>query len=259
MMTNVNSMTGTTSPKVLVFAGQGLNCEAETLLAFQQVGFSGDIVHVDDILASDFDLMAYDVVAVPGGFSYGDHIGAGKALANRLQSGLTDRFARFMEASDKLAIGICNGCQALVKSDLWQHPDQRQSVTLTANDHGTYVCRWVDVQCDDPQGPWFSQVPDKFALPIAHGEGRFMSGDRLTPALSYIGDNPNGSRENCAALTGYGGRALVMMPHPERAIRFTQQPDWTVVREECRRRGDDVPAHGPGQGIFASAAHWFAQ
>ena len=137
-----------------------------------------------------------------------------------------------MEASDKLAIGICNGCQALVKSDLWQHPDQRQSVTLTANDHGTYVCRWVEVERGEGGDAWFSQTPQHFALPIAHGEGRFMANDALTPALTYIGDNPNGSQQNCAALTGYDGRALVMMmPHPERAVRFTQQPDWTSVRE----------------------------
>ena len=255
----MSNATTKTEPKVLVFAGQGLNCEAETLAAFTQVGFAGDIVHVDDVLANDFDLMAYQVIAVPGGFSYGDHIGAGKALANRLKTGLTERFTRFMEASDKLAIGICNGCQALVKSDLWQHPDQRQSVTLTANDHGTYVCRWVEVEPGEGGDAWFSQTPQHFALPIAHGEGRFMANDALTPALTYIGDNPNGSQQNCAALTGYDGRALVMMPHPERAIRFTQQPDWTSVREGCRRNGQETPVHGPGRAIFASAAHWFAR
>ena len=74
----MSNATTKTEPKVLVFAGQGLNCEAETLAAFAQVGFAGDIVHVDDVLANDFDLMAYQVIAVPGGFSYGDHIGAGR-------------------------------------------------------------------------------------------------------------------------------------------------------------------------------------
>ncbi len=249
-----------TQPRVLVLAGQGLNCEAETLLAFERVGFRGDVVHVDDVLAPDFDLMAYQVLAVPGGFSYGDHIGAGKALANRLQTGLSERFARFMDAPDKLAIGICNGCQALVKSGLWQRPDSmvKATVSLSANNSGTYICRWVDVHCRSGDGPWFIKAPERFSLPIAHGEGRFVSTDPLNPALVYDGDNPNGSQDNTAALTGYDGRVLVMMPHPERAIRFTQLPDWTNRRENARRLQQGEPDVGPGLAIFASAAHWFA-
>ena len=245
-------------PKVLVLAGRGLNCEIETLHAFSLVGIEGQIRHVDDVLAPGFDLNAFNVLAVPGGFSFGDHTGAGKALANLLRDRLAERFLAFMDQPDRLAIGICNGCQALVKSGLWDRQAETDSgqVSVASNAGGDYICKWVQVSNQAPDSPWLNQVPGQLALPIAHGEGRFVATAELSPALAYEGENPNGSQQETAAVTGFDGRLIAMMPHPERALRFTQQPDWTAKRERLRRAGEALPADGPGLSIFRSAARW---
>lgn len=255
---------------VLVLGGHGLNCEDETLRAFESAGASGRIAHVDDLAANTALLNDAQILAVPGGFSFGDHTGAGKALANLLTGSLADAIRSFLE-KDRLAIGICNGCQALVKSGLFDR-EGAPAVSIAANAGGTYQCRWVHLETVESSSPWLSGI-DRMFVPIAHGEGRFVANKTLPVALKYticsapersddaidgLPVNPNGSQMDCAAITGYDGRVLAMMPHPERALRFDQRPDWTRVREQLRRAGQPVPQKADGAALFENAVKWFS-
>lgn len=240
-------------PSALIVAGHGLNCESETLRAFELAGAKGRMVHLDDLADAPEQLRCHQILALPGGFSYGDHLGAGQALASRLRQDLGEAIADFM-AGDRLAIGLCNGCQALVKSGLWNGGGS-EGISLAPNAGGSYLCKWVRLEAVSAS-PWLDGIKS-LELPIAHREGRFV-GTGLPIALRYLGGNPNGSVDGAAGVTGYGGRLLAMMPHPERAVRFTQRPNWTAERERLRRKGGVVPEHADGLRIFANAVRAFA-
>lgn len=261
--------------KVLVFTGYGLNSEEETAYAFNLAGARTDIVHINDLIDGIFKLDQYQILAIPGGFAYGDDTGSGNAYASKLKNHLWDKLLNFIE-KDKLVIGICNGFQILVNLELLPALNNKfgkREVALLHNTNARYVVRWVDVKiCNN--SPWLKGIKE-ISLPIAHGEGKFYASkevlDKLCKnqqiVLKYIkGDicswqdlpaNPNGSLEDVAGITDKTGKILGLMPHPERAVFFTQLPHWTYLKEKYQREGKLIPKYGPGLKIFQNAINYF--
>lgn len=261
--------------KVLVLSGYGLNCEEETKLAFEMAGAGAEIVHINDLIDNPKLLDGCKILAVPGGFSFGDHTGSGNAFAHKLKSHLWEEALSFAQ-KDRLIIGVCNGFQILVNLGLipatLKKYGERQ-VALLHNDSARYTVRWVDLAVGN-SSPWLSGIK-KIFLPVAHGEGKLyaptetlkkIKKDRLVALTYYSGEickhfdlpkNPNGSALNIAALTDGSGRILGVMPHPERALFFTQLPHWTFLKEKYLREKKKIPQFGPGLKIFQNAVNYF--
>lgn len=260
---------------MLVLAGLGINCDDETAFAFERAGARAEVVHVNDLVDERKRLKDYQIVAFPGGFSYGDDTGAGNALANRIRNHLWDEVREFVEG-DRLMIGICNGFQVMVNLGLLPGIDGRygdRRVALINNDEPRYLGRWVDLAFMG-KGPWVDGL-DRMSLPIAHGEGKFycdgktlhdINDGKLVAARYVRGDvcnaqelpsNPNGSLENIAGITDPSGKLMGLMPHPERAIDFTHLPNWTLLREEYKRAGRELPDEGDGMKIFRNGVGYF--
>lgn len=243
-------------PKVIVFSGYGLNCEEETKFAFEEAGGSADIVHINDVIENPKMLDKYQILAMPGGFSYGDDTGSGKAYGNRLRHHLAPALEKFI-ARDTLMIGICNGFQILTASGILPGG-------LTYNESARYIDRWVDVKVDS-NSPWTLGL-DTLSLPIAHGEGKYVLPKEGRPdiAMQYVKGpmceyqslpaNPNGAEEDIAAVFGAGGRILGMMPHPERGLLFHHRPDWMVQKAHTGK----VPKYGDGFKLFKNAIEYFS-
>src|SRR3989344_7761285 len=253
-------------PHVIIFSGYGLNTEDETKTAFEMAGATAGIVHINDLIDHSSVLQKAEIVVFPGGFSYGDDTGAGKAYANKVRQHLGDALKKFLER-DTLMIGICNGFQIITSAGILPG-------ALIANDSARYLCRWVDVEVRN-DSPWLRGIT-RMSLPIAHGEGKYYGDAKLLEklkkenavALAYapgeisnhfdLAANPNGSLENIAGITGYKGRGFRLLPHPERAVRFTALPHWTYVKEVLTREGSELPTEGPGIAIFRNAVRYFA-
>ena len=250
-----------TRPQALVLAGFGLNCEAETARAFEMAGAVASIVHLPDLAAAPEMVRGVAIVAVPGGFSFGDHLGAGTALASYLEARLAETLHAHI-ARGGLMIGVCNGCQTLVRLGMLG-PGVAVTHNAGQDAASTYECRWVRVAtAPRANSPWLNGI-ETLILPVAHGEGRFV-GDVTEPALTYVDKtdapangrypaNPNGAAGDAAGLLDDTGRVLALMPHPERFLRAEQHPAWTRRREEARRSGQDLPADGDGLSLFRNA------
>jgi phosphoribosylformylglycinamidine synthase subunit PurQ / glutaminase len=215
---------------VLVLAGDGLNCEAETLRAFQKAGAKGEIMHINDLLKNPSTLKLFNILAIPGGFSFGDEISSGQILALKLKKGLKDEFEKFISGNN-LVIGICNGFQTLVKLGVFG-PKEERYLTLTHNRQQHFIDRWVELTLNPSSNcVWTKNMPPRFSLPIRHGEGKIvLKGDDHQQtaifnqlnnygqiAMSYLVDE-NGSYEKIAGLCDPTGRIFGLMPHPEAAI-----------------------------------------
>lgn len=254
-------------PKILILSGYGLNCEEETSYAFTLAGGGADIVHINDLILAKNKLSKYQILAIPGGFSYGDDTGSGKAYANKLKNQLSESLAKFAQA-DKLIIGVCNGFQILTQAGLLPG-------ALTFNNKPRYTVRWVDLKITArAQSPWLKGL-NRLSLPIAHGEGKFfvkqetlaiIKKQRQIAGVYIKGEvcksqnlppNPNGSMADLAMLTSENGKILGTMPHPERAIFFTQAPDWTLQKEKLLRQNKPLPKYGPALQIFKNAINYF--
>lgn len=252
--------------RVIVLRAAGTNCDMETAYAFEKAGAKADLVHVNRLAEGSVNLSDYQVLAVPGGFTYGDDISAGAVLANELRLRIGDAMKRFVE-SDTLVIGICNGFQVLVKMGLlpgW--PDEDKCVTLTCNDSNKFEDRWVYLKVASTTSP-FLYNEDIIYLPVAHGEGKFVvDGDATLSRLEQNGQiivkycdehgreagypgNPNGSTASVAGICSPSGRILGLMPHPERNIEVQHHPRWT--RSGGRRQGD-------GMRFFTNACKYFS-
>lgn len=261
------------SAKVLIIAGYGLNCEEETLFAFQHVGVDGKIVHINDLIENPKMMDEYQILAMPGGFSYGDDTGSGNGLAQKIRLSLWDDLTKFKER-DTLMIGICNGCQIMANLGLVPAHGKR-SVAVTYNANNRYQCRWVTVKANaENASPWLSGV-DSLYIPVAHGEGRFMMSEETLAGLhadkqiafQYAhGDelangvfphNPNGSTDDIAAITDDTGRVLAIMPHPERGMFSWQRDDYDVLKDGAQRRGEALPEEADGITLFKNAAKYF--
>lgn len=252
--------------KVLVISGYGLNCEEETAYAFKLAGSQAEIVHINDLIAQPQKIKQYQILALPGGFSYGDDTGAGKAFANRIKNNFWKEIQNFIK-NDRLVIGICNGFQIMVALGLFG------PVALIHNDSARYLDRWVDLKVEN-NSPWLKEIKT-ISLPIAHAEGRFFASRKILNhlekenlvALKYVkGEmcryqnlkaNPNGSLKNIAGITDKSGRLLGLMPHPERAIFFHHLPNWPLLKEKYKRTGKKIPEYGPGLQIFKNGVEYF--
>lgn len=235
-------------PKVCVVRSAGTNCDRETAFAFSILGCETELVHINKFIEGNRALDEFHILALPGGFTYGDDIAAGKILANELRFKLADQLREFI-AAGKLAIGICNGFQILVKSGfLPGNAVLEQEASLIINDSGSFQDRWVHVRSEAPAGKeplkcvWTQNLPGVVYLPIAHGEGKFVVKDsavldrldkngqivfRYCSAEGALkGHNPNGSVGNIAGICDPTGRILGLMPHPERHIEYSQHPRW---------------------------------
>lgn len=247
-------------PRILVLRAAGINCDEETAAACELAGADAERIHVNRVANGDCNLLDYAGLIIPGGFSYGDHLGAGKLLAIDLIHRLQEPLLRFI-ADRRPVLGICNGFQVLVKTGLLPGAKPamvpRQTVTLTDNASGHYECRWVALAAD-PQSPCiFTRGLDRpFALPVGHGEGRLVADDAILaeleqgrqvavryvdadgkPATQYPA-NPNGSASAIAGICDEGGTVFGLMPHPDRAFLPELHPDW--LRDRSRREGDGL-------------------
>lgn len=221
---------GMAKPKALVLRTAGTNCDKETAFAFELAGGEAGLKHINN-LRNKKDLSSYQIIAIPGGFSYGDDLGAGKILSLELLLWLQDELKKFINRGG-LIIGICNGFQVLVKTGLLPDLDFKQKVTLTFNDSHCFQDQWVYLKPGDnlKNDVWLKKLPEVFTLPIAHGEGKFYAKDDVLKKLKESGQiavvyhpvNPNGSLENIAGITDKSGKILGLMPHPERCM-FTHQ------------------------------------
>ncbi len=236
---SIPSIVGSKPVKALVLRAAGTNCDQETVHALKAAGAESDVVHINQLILGRVRLHPYQMLVIPGGFSYGDDIGAGKVLANELRLRLKDQLSRFIETK-KLVIGICNGFQVLVKAGLlpgFDPIDEKQSVTLSLNDSARFQCEWVNMKKEISAASWLANAPATFELPIAHGEGKFITADpKIMASLKknkqivfrYAG-NPNGSEEDIAGICNVAGNVIGLMPHPERFLVRYQHPNWTAT------------------------------
>lgn len=258
------------SPRVLILRAPGTNCDPEAAFAFEQAGGRPQVLHLNRLLENPGLAAEYQILAIPGGFSYGDDISAGRIFGNQMRHHLRDCLESF-KAAGKLIIGICNGLQILVKSGVLL-PDRADEpiATLTLNDSGKFEDRWVQLRVVSNKCV-FLQGIEQMYLPVAHAEGKFVARDEATlrrldaagqlvlrysdgltdrPTDQPVGypANPNGAQLNVAGLCDETGRVFGLMPHPERHIDPTHHPRWT---REDRQRGD-------GLAVFENAVRYFA-
>lgn len=255
--------------KALIITGYGINCEEETAKAFQTQGGEADIIHINDLIADHKILERYQILAFPGGFSYGDDTGSGNALANKIRNNLQDDILKFAQG-DKLIIGICNGFQILTNLGLVPEPTGERKVALMHNTSARYECRWVWLKNQNPNCIWTRNI-DKIHLPIAHGEGNLYTEDPSqlnvvftyckpdgSPANGEFPHNPNGAMLDIAGICDASGRIFGLMPHPERFFSFENEEGWELKKEALIREGKAIPKTGEGLKIFKNALDYFA-
>jgi phosphoribosylformylglycinamidine synthase I len=245
-------------PRVFILRTAGTNCDGETAHAFERAGAAAEFVHINRVLENPKQVHDYQILAFPGGFSYGDDIAAGKILANQITNHLRDVIQEFVAAGKPVA-GICNGFQVLVKTDFLPGPlagRTGQTATLTNNDSGRFTDKWIQLaQPATPSKCIWTKDLEPLDLPIAHGEGKFVPAtenirkamwDNRQVALVYAnGSNPNGSVDDIAGVCDSTGLVFGLMPHPERYVEPFQHPAWTSQKP--------LPAVGRGLQIFENA------
>lgn len=257
------------SIKTLIITGFGLNCEKETSLAFETAGAVVSCVHLNDILQQPTRLDDFHILAFIGGFSFGDHLGAGTVFANRVKSGLRQPLEEFIN-SGKLIIGICNGFQTITRMGIVPAMAAlfQQEVALQQNDSGVFRDSWVTLKVNPHTNCVFTKGIDVLPLPIRHGEGKFVALDERVlndleeggyVALRYADPvsgeptaefpfNPNGSRHNIAGICDKTGRVFGLMPHPEAYLSPFNHPHWTH-----QKINNTLPEEGMGLKIFRNA------
>lgn len=219
-----------------VITGYGINADYELEEAFRRAGSRAHRIHVEDLIERPEVLDDLHILAFPGGFSFGDHLGSGLVFAHLCKRHLINPLREFV-ASGKLVIGICNGFQVLVKMGLLPDLGGRgeQEVSLIHNDTGVFVDEWVRVEFESSSRCIWTKGLEDIDLPIRHGEGRFVTksedvrsslGEKGLVALRYKGKNPNGSVDNIAGITDTSGRVLGLMPHPEAYLSHENHPRW---------------------------------
>ena len=233
--------------KAIVLRAAGINCDMETCYALELAGAAVQSIHINRIIENKELLEEFQIIVFPGGFSYGDDVAAGKILGNQIVHHLADSLRKFID-DGKLALGICNGFQVLVKTGLLPG-NSKGAVSITGNDNGKFEDRWVYLE---PQSERcvFIEPGKRIYLPIAHGEGKVVTKDSATleelesgghVSFRYVDKdggeggypvNPNGSMNSIAGLTDSTGRVMGLMPHPERFVRNTQHPHWSRLEDK---------------------------
>ncbi len=248
--------------RTLILRAPGTNCDEETAFAFEQAGAEVSLVHISQLISRTKQLKDYQIMVIPGGFTYGDDMGAGRVLANEIRLKLGPDIEKFVSGG-RLILGICNGFQVLAKTGILPGLPlaSKPPLTLTTNDSGKFECRWVYLKANRESHCVFTQGIERMYLPVAHGEGKVVADPKVLPNLDvvlYYTDeqgstkagypyNPNGSVKNIAGISDATGRIFALMPHPERFIRGSQHPRWQS--EGTKERGD-------GFRIFTNAVKW---
>ena len=253
-------------PKVLILRTAGTNCDVETETAFRLAGAETALVHIQNLISDKANLSDYQILAIPGGFSYGDDISAGILLAIEMKHKLTNALNRFV-AEGKLILGICNGFQVLVRTGLLpggDTPEMTQRTTLAMNTSAKFECRWVDLETQESPCVFTKSIKAHVYLPVAHAEGRFTApADVLSEleennqvvfryAESGYPSNPNGSDADIAGICDTTGRIFGLMPHPERFLMKWNHPRWTRLTETQ----DTDAEEGDGLVIFKNAVNY---
>lgn len=255
-----------TAPRVLILRSPGTNCNEETAHAFRLAGAKPEQMHIQSLLDAPGRMDEFQVFCLPGGFSYGDDIAAGRILGNQVRLRLADACRRFRD-DGKLVLGICNGFQVLMNTGLLDvDDDDGPAATLTRNDRGRFEARWVRLSSLPSECVFLAGV-EHMELPVAHAEGKFVFRDddsrawlenagRLVlryEAHGHVGGiapypaNPNGSEADVAGICDSTGRVLGLMPHPERFVDPTQHPQWTRREEQT----------ADGLRVFENAVRYF--
>lgn len=251
--------------KALVLTGFGINCDQETEQAFIRAGAKTARIHLNDLLKKPTLLDEAHIFAIPGGFSYGDHVASGKILANRLRHQLETPLKKFIDEG-KLILGICNGFQVLVKMGILPFFDGavKQEVSLATNESGRFENRWVHLAVPENTNCIWLKGLTTLELPVRQGEGRFIArneeilkrlGAEGLVALRYTrpdgnsaaGEfpfNPSGAQDDIAALCDPSGRIFGLMPHPEAYLDRQNHPEWTRLT---------LSEEGPGLTLFKNA------
>ena len=246
------------TPKVCILYGFGINCDHETAAVFKLSGGEPTRVHVNELVEGKINLNRFHILAVPGGFSFGDHLGSGRLLGNRMRFSLREQLTEFI-ADKKPIIGICNGFQVLVKTGLLpgkEIPDFEQTASLTLNNSGRYENRWVTLDFDSESNCIWTKGLTRMEIPVRHGEGRFVmpsesnldemaSNNQLvtryvdpnTPPGEGLTDDelpfpicPNGSSRNIAGICDPTGLIFGLMPHPEAIYAKWLHPHATRIK-----------------------------
>ncbi|MGC8804491.1 MAG: phosphoribosylformylglycinamidine synthase I [Candidatus Ratteibacteria bacterium] len=235
--------------KVIILRTGGTNCDLETEWACQIAGANASRVHISQITTGMIKIVDFDILIIPGGFSYGDDLGAGKVLANEIMLKCWEQIEKFREKQRPI-IGICNGFQVLVKSKMlpfWR----KHTASLVWNDSGRFEDRWVYLKVENSISPFFKNMPEIIRFPVAHAEGKFVLRSNVLLKkieknrqiiLRYVNPsgepqgypyNPNGSIAGIAGVCDEKGLVVGMMPHPERALLKIHLPDWTRLKQQC--------------------------
>ncbi len=260
-------------PPVLIITGYGVNCEAESKVAWEMAGAEAQLVHLHDLLAEPARLRSFKALMFIGGFSFGDHMSSGHVLALRIRHRLQDELLPFIEAGN-LILGVCNGFQVMVKLGLLpglHHDYFGQKIALMQNDCGAFQNFWVELRFEPASPCVFTKGLDRLPLPIRHGEGkifttdldlldaierahcvpcRYVDSQTGVPTMRFP-DNPNGSLNAIAGLCDPTGRIFGLMPHPEAYLLPENHPQW----QRQRLRGE-LPEQGLGLKIFQNAVKY---
>lgn len=255
-------------PRVLIPTGYGLNCEEETAFGYKTLGAETKIIHINDLIEKPKLIEDYHIITFIGGFVDGDHIASGKVHSNRLRYRLGDALHQFID-DGKLAIGVCNGFQSMVKAGLlpaFEGDDETETVTLTYNDSGVFEDRWVHLGVNAKSNCIWTNGVKELYLPVRHGEGKirtasseilkrlessnqiplfYMNPETKKPATeSDYPYNPNGSVNGIAGLSDPTGRVFGMMPHWEAFMTPYNHPNWTRLKLDGK-----LPKEGAGMQI----------
>lgn len=254
-------------PKVCVLRADGINCDEELFYAFEKYGGAPEYVHINELRTKIKRLKNYQILAIPGGFAYGDDVVSGKILAVELASFLKDQISQFVQKKG-LVIGICNGFQVLIRMGLlpFNHLG-KMDATLAQNASGHFECRFVKIKIEDSCAaflkPYVGQIID---IAVNHGEGRFYAlpkeltkiekeklvfcryVDERGKSTSKYPANPAGSINAIAGVTDPPGHILGLMPHPEKIVEYTQHPNWRRIMIE--KGGPALRSLGEGGFIF---------
>lgn len=252
----------------LVITTTGINCDHELAEAFRLAGATPTSLHLNHLLEHPERIEEFDLIGLPGGFSYGDAVAAGRIAAQLMRSGLYDALRRAVDRGVPM-IAPCNGFQVAVQVGLLPDPAASDvppvpTVALADNTSARFIDRWV--RFNVPSNTvciWTASLQlntESAVIPIAHGEGRFVpSSDEHMEQLASDGciairyepeDNPNGSAGDVAGICDPSGLVFGLMPHPERYTRWTQHPSWTRL-DDCSMAGDT-----PGLQMFRNAVSW---